>query len=416
MKIIVSHPGKQHSFQIAIATHKAGILQSYITSVYLKKGSWTKLLNTIAKGGILKKIRTRRCDAIPDNLVYQYNEFRVIITLIFNKLSLSPKIIEHWNFITESSFYKKVMKKAKRENPDAIVYYNGYAKKHLDILNHTNIVKIMDVSIAHRLYLKEILEKEIKRTGIKQIKHDHMSYWEPHMIDSDLEGCKNTNYFLVPSEFVKKSLLANRIKEEQIKLVPYGVNTEQFKPSCPKRLQKGDKLRLLYVGTIAYRKGIHRLLKVVSAMENVDLTLAGSFDASSDLVTAYKNASNIHFIGFITRDRLNQIYNDSHVFVLPSFCEGMAMVGLEAMSAGLPIICTTNTGVNDAVIDGENGFVYRPEDEGNLRNHIHWFQDNPEKLSSMSEAARQTSLNYTWDIYHKNVVKAISECIDSPIS
>ena len=94
----------------------------------------------------------------------------------------------------------------------------------------------------------------------------------------------------------------------------------------------------------------------------------------------------------------------------------MAMVGLEAMSAGLPIICTTNTGVNDAVIDGENGFVYRPEDEGNLRNHIHWFQDNPEKLSSMSEAARQTSLNYTWDIYHKNVVKAISECIDSPIS
>lgn len=412
MKIIVCHPGKQHSFQLATAAQKAGVLLSYITSVYLKKNSWTKALYDNAKGDLHKKIGTRRCNAIPDNRVLQYNEFRVILTLFLNRLHLSQKVAEKWNFLTESSFYKKVMKFANRHKPNAIIYYNGYARKHLDLLSDPSITKIMDVSIAHRLYLKDILEKEIQRTGLSQIKHEHLSYWDSQMIASDLEGCNHTDYFLAPSNFVKKSLIANGIKEKQIKLVPYGVNTDIFKPSHPKKLYKDEKIRLLYVGSISYRKGIHRLLKVVSTMDDVDLTLAGSYNPNSDIVKNYQESPNIHFLGFITRDRLNQIYNDSHVFVLPSFCEGMAMVGLEAMSAGLPIICTTNTGVNDVVVDGINGFVYNPEDDNALREHISWFKENPDKLESMSQSARGTSLEYTWDIYHQNVIKAIKECIN----
>lgn len=411
MKIIVCHPGKQHSFQLATAAQKAGVLLSYITSVYLKKRSWTKILYDNAKGDLHKKIGTRRCNAIPDNLVLQYNEFRVILTLLLNRLHISQKFAEQWNFFTESSFYKKVMKFAKRHQPNAIIYYNGYARKHLDLLSDSSITKIMDVSIAHRLYLKDILEKEIQRTGLSQIQHDHLSYWDSKMIAADLEGCRDTDYFLVPSNFVKKSLIANGIKEEQIKLVPYGVNTDIFKPSRAKQLHTGEKIRLLYVGSISYRKGIHRLLKVVSTMNDVELTLAGSYDPNSEIVNNYRNAPNILFLGFITRDRLNQIYNDSHIFVLPSFCEGMAMVGLEAMSAGLPIICTTNTGVNDVVVNGINGFVYDPEDDNALREYISWFKDNPDKLESMSQSARETSLEYTWDVYHQNVINAIKECV-----
>lgn len=413
MKIIVCHPGKQHSFQLATSAQKADALLSYITSVYLKKGSWTKILYNNVKGDLHKKIGTRRCNAIPDNRVIQFNEFRVILTLFLNRLHLSQKTAEKWNFFTESSFYKKVMKFAKRRKPDAIIYYNGYARKHLDLLSDASIIKIMDVSIAHRLYLKDILEKEIQRTGLSQIQREHLSYWDSKMIAADLEGCSNTDYFLAPSNFVKKSLIANGIKEEQIKLVPYGVNTDIFTPSGPKKLHKGEKIRLLYVGSISYRKGIHRLLKVVSTMDNVELTLAGSYSPNSDIVIEYQDTPNIHFLGFITRDRLNQIYNDNHIFVLPSFCEGMAMVGLEAMSAGLPIICTTNTGVNDAVVEGINGFVYAPEDENALRAHIGWFKDNPDRLESMSKSARETSLGYTWDIYHQNVIKAIKDCIGS---
>ena len=50
IKIIVSHPGKQHSFQTATAMERTGILQYYVTSVYNKRGSITSLISKIAKG------------------------------------------------------------------------------------------------------------------------------------------------------------------------------------------------------------------------------------------------------------------------------------------------------------------------------------------------------------------------------
>ena len=413
MKVIVSHPGKQHSFQLAEALQKKNILYKYITSVYTKSHSFTGLLAKISKGDLKKKLSTRYCSSIPTKKVKQFKEFNVIVTLFLNRLPYIQRFTEWWNFITESGFYKKVMKFARKESVDAVIYYNGYANKHLNILAGRNIVKIMDVSIGHRLSLQRILDKEIKESGIDKIRKEHLSYWNSKMIMNDLEGCSQTDYFLAASDFVKQSLIENGIKEEQIKLVPYGVNISQFTPLQDKKLLKhSETLRLLYVGSISYRKGIHRLLHVVSKMKGVEINLAGSFNPESEIYAFYKDFDNINFHGFVTRDRLNILYNQSHVFVLPSFCEGMAMVGLEAMSAGLPIICTTNTGVNDVVVDGENGFVYPPNDECSLKNHIEWFLKNPDKLQYMSAAARTTSLRYSWEIYHENVAKAIIECVE----
>lgn len=49
IKIIVSHPGKQHSFQTATAMERTGILQYYVTSVYNKRGSITSLISKSQK-------------------------------------------------------------------------------------------------------------------------------------------------------------------------------------------------------------------------------------------------------------------------------------------------------------------------------------------------------------------------------
>ena len=55
MKVIVAHPGKQHSFQTATAFKKSGDLYKYITTVYNKPHTWTRLLTKIAKGDLQKK-------------------------------------------------------------------------------------------------------------------------------------------------------------------------------------------------------------------------------------------------------------------------------------------------------------------------------------------------------------------------
>ncbi len=409
IKIIVSHPGKQHSFQTATAMERTGILQYYVTSVYNKRGSITSLISKIAKGDLKKKLSTRFCSSISENKVKQINEIFVVITLFLNRFPLLNYFTENWNFFVESLFYKKLMKFVKKESPDAIIIYNGSSNKHLKELDNTRIVKIMDMSIAKREYIHDILQKEIDETGLKEIRKMHMSYWDEKMIRNDKEGCNMVDYFLVPSHFVELSLLSNGISREKIKLVPYGVDIKMF--SYKERKRKDDILRIIYVGNISYRKGSHRLLQVVSEIDGVELFLAGAYDKNSSLYTNYSGIKNIHFMGFITRDKLNDLYNQCDIFILPSLCEGMAMVGLEAMATGLPLLCTYYSGVNDVIENGINGFVYNANKNDELKHHIIWFKNNMDKISEMSKCARETSLRYSWDIYQKNVSKAILECI-----
>ena len=283
IKIIVSHPGKQHSFQTATAMERTGILQYYVTSVYNKRGSITSLISKIAKGDLKKKLSTRFCSSISENKVKQINEIFVVITLFLNRFPLLNYFTENWNFFVESLFYKKLMKFVKKESPDAIIIYNGSSNKHLKELDNTRIVKIMDMSIAKREYIHDILQKEIDETGLKEIRKMHMSYWDEKMIRNDKEGCNMVDYFLVPSHFVELSLLSNGISREKIKLVPYGVDIKMF--SYKERKRKDDILRIIYVGNISYRKGSHRLLQVVSEIDGVELFLAGTYDKNSSLYT-----------------------------------------------------------------------------------------------------------------------------------
>lgn len=408
-KVIIAHPGKQHSFQTAIAMEKKGFLKYYITSVYNKKGSVTNFLENHVNGDLKKKLKNRCCSLLPEEKIKQLNESLVIITLFLNRFPIVQYFTENWNYFVESLFYKRLMPFVKKENPDALIIYNGSSKKYLSNLCKTNIVKIMDMSIAKREYIHDILQNEIDATGITEIKKMHMSYWDSKMIKSDIEGCNLIDFFFVPSDFVRNSLIENGVSTKKIIKIPYGVDIEKF-VYFP-RNKNSKILKLIYVGNISYRKGSHRLLDVVSKLDNIELFLAGTYDKKSPLYYNYKDFKHIHFLGFVTRDKLNKLYNNCDVFVLPSLCEGMAMVGLEAMATGLPLICTFNTGVNDVVKDGINGFVYNANNNNELREKIIWFRDNQNKIPEMAKNARATSLNYSWQIYHENVAKAVVECI-----
>lgn len=89
--------------------------------------------------------------------------------------------------------------------------------------------------------------------------------------------------------------------------------------SYKERKRKDDILRIIYVGNISYRKGSHRLLQVVSEIDGVELFLAGTYDKNSSLYTNYSGIKNIHFMGFITRDKL-MIYIINVIFLFFPLC------------------------------------------------------------------------------------------------
>jgi glycosyltransferase involved in cell wall biosynthesis len=96
------------------------------------------------------------------------------------------------------------------------------------------------------------------------------------------------------------------------------------------------------------------------------------------------------------------------VFVFPSFFEGFAQVQVEAAACGLPIIGTQNSGAEEIIQDGYNGFIVEPGNIDQLVSAMRFFVKNREKLAVMSAKVRERIDFFSWNSYG-NRWKAILE-------
>ena len=274
-KVIVAHPAKQHSFEVATALKEQGILYKYITTVYDKPGSITNIIaNRFLKGKNLKKALSRKCEKLNNEDIIQYNELYALITILLSKIPAMRRVYIYWDIWVASNFYKKVMKYAKKSGVDAIIYYDGTENKHLDILKDTNIIKIMDVSIAHKITLRKDFELGASQECINELKKEDFVYWNDKIVNMDLKGVKNTDYFIVASKYVKNSLVDDcDIDESRITVIPYGVDVNKFTPKQSYTKKSKGPLKLIYVGLIIPRKGLHRLLSVIKQFDKSEVEL-----------------------------------------------------------------------------------------------------------------------------------------------
>lgn len=414
MKVIVAHPGKQHSFQTAQALKRTGDLFAYITTIYDKPGSLTNFLNnSILKGDAKKKGSGRRCAALQDNEVVQFCEFRSLLNLFSSKIKL-PRRFKVWmNDSMADSFGRKVARYAIKNNVDAVIMYDCTSNSCFEMLKERapHIKRIMDVSISHRAYLRETYERDMAQTRNTCIKEENLFLWDANNMRRYIEEVKMSQYFLVASRVVSKSIQEQGVDEGKIYRIPYGVNSEKFSYKRKERLVK--PLNMVYVGQINHRKGIHHLFNVMEHFSEQDIAvkLAGSVDKSGKLYIENVNKKNVEFCGFVTRDRLAELYKSSDVFVFPTIGEGFGLVVLEALSCGIPVIITNLAGGNDAITTGVNGIEYDALSEEELEKAIRWFMEHPEKLPEMSEAARKTAEQYTWERYYEQVSAAVHDIV-----
>lgn len=410
MKIIVAHPGKQHSYRLASALRKAGLLHSYITEIYDKESSWMmKLVKKVLGQNNLKRAKAHYNPDIEDSKVVQFCELGGFLELLSIRLDKSMKLYRWLSRFSTDSFGLKVAKYAIKNEVDMVIGYDAdsttcfeYLKKHAP-----HIKRVLDVSIAARPYMKALFQEDYDRSGESYAKDENIYLWK-RGLDRFYSEINNADYFLVASDFVKESLLYCGVREEQILKVPYGANTSSNIPIND--VKESEPLKIQFVGQTNARKGMPMLLDCVSRMnpKQYNLTVTGAINKKSKYIAKHINDEHIHFTGFVTPDRMRQIYEDAHVFVLPSIAEGMAMVGIEAMACGLPVICTFNSGLSDLIVDGETGFIIPVGDERALKEKLEWFSEHKDRIRAMGERAREIAQNYTWDEYGKNVVKAIA--------
>jgi glycosyltransferase involved in cell wall biosynthesis len=198
---------------------------------------------------------------------------------------------------------------------------------------------------------------------------------------------------------------AHRVAEEEITYIPNGIDTEKFSPGVRQqrvrtRRELGlppDASVLLFAGHEFERKGLEVVLRAVAICKSKPYLLVVGADDPSPyvrLADRLRIGDRVIFAG--PRKDMPQIYAASDMLVFPTRYEAFPLVCIEALSSGLPIIATRAGGIEDYLIDGENGFLVDRTREA-MADRIDRLIHTTGLCQRMSQSARETALDYSWD-------------------
>lgn len=164
-----------------------------------------------------------------------------------------------------------------------------------------------------------------------------------------------------------------------------------------------DTVVLLSIGEMIKRKNHETALRALAKMNSQDYVylICGRGELLGYLKVIAENLgieNKVKFLGF--RDDINEICLASDIFVFPSFQEGLPVSVMEAMSAGLPIICSSIRGNNDLIENGVGGYTINPEDVDGFASSIEQIISNRDLRIKMGRRNIEMVRNYD-----KKVVK-----------
>lgn len=191
-----------------------------------------------------------------------------------------------------------------------------------------------------------------------------------------------------------------RVPVERVHVVPNGVDPVYF---MPVRDPGDGPLNLLYVGRLSAQKNVSRLLEAMDLVRgNVRLRVVGDGELRAPLErrAAQLKPRQVEFSGGLLGDEVVRAYSGADAFVLPSDKEGMPLVVLEAMAAGLPVIATDVPGTRELV--GGTGLLAAPEPAA-LARAIDAVAADPGLRKRLAAAGAERSRNHGWDTVARRV-------------
>ena len=206
---------------------------------------------------------------------------------------------------------------------------------------------------------------------------------------------KGVDRLITVSQSLAEHMRGEGIESHRIVTVPNGV------PAAGPLTQRSVPPGVWTVGTVALfrpRKGLEVLLQSLAKLRqqavSVRLRAVGGFETPEYEEAIHKLAKQlavddlIDWVGF-TKDVQSQLAQ-MDLFVLPSlFGEGLPMVVLESMAAGVPVVATSVEGVPEAIRDGVDGLLAEPGNAGQLADAIRSLVQDPQEWQMLRQQAHR---------------------------
>lgn len=411
MSIVISHPtGNANVRAVLRAGGAAGLVDSFWTTLAIPPGlaGWSALSPAMQRRlgqRTFPEVAWARTKARP---------LRETVRQMGRSLGIESLIRHETGWASVDQVYRALDRnvadylRADRSGRLRAVYaYEDGAYETFHAAADTDVTRVYDLPIAHWRTLRRLLTEEAEL---------HPA-WAPTMeglIDSagkhdrkDAE-IELADRIVVPSQFVRESLLARADTSARLFVVPFGCPPPMV--AAPSVRLKGQPLELMFAGHLNQRKGISYLISALRLLD-VDwrLTLAGPrpMNAPKDL-DHFLSDPRCNWLGVVPHPVLMEAMTKSHLFVFPTIVEGFALVTTEALAAGLPIITTPNSGA-DIVLDGVNGYKVSIRDPEAIAAKITAISEDETLRQELSMNALRTASKNQWHSYEEYIVSLLKD-------
>lgn len=256
-----------------------------------------------------------------------------------------------------------------------------------------------------------------------------------------LKDCAEADILMVNANHIRDSFVERGYDPKKVRVVYLGVR-DDFRDVTIRRLESGKKndvARVLFTGNFSLLKGAEYLLESLRILNErgvkVHYDVVGAISAPRTLMRDERGGMrdeqrgmrcvrgedksiphppspipSITFHGPVPQDDLKAFLSESDIYLFPSLADGCAQSGMEALTAGLPVVATYQSGL--PITDGETGCVVPMKDAAAIADKIEWLIANPQERERLGRnAAKMMRENYTWEKYAENVKGIYKEMV-----
>ncbi len=409
-QVHVAMLGARQHYAVARLLHEEGMLGRLYTDLYAANKSWVTRLAGLLPPKIypreVEKFLGRSDRELPAEKVVSYEPFGVWYFLQARR-ARDAQALSRIYARGAQSFARRVIRNG-LPGADILYCYNGPAPELFEYAKGRGIPCILEQILAPQEVARALLREE----------RDRWPGWEPEseleegdngLAEREREEWRLADLIVGGSSFVIDGLRAQQVPQGKCRVVPYGVPLESFPASERPKSKASEKLRVLFAGGIDLRKGVPYLLGALRLLgsSSIEARIVGASAVKPDRLRPYQAVAT--FLGSVPRSRMADLYQWADVFVLPSICEGSAIVTYEALASGLPVVATPNTGA--MVREGIDGVLVPIRDVEALAKVLERFARDREFLRFCSQNALAGRERLGLPVYREKLVGIIRAAV-----
>ena len=297
---------------------------------------------------------------------------------------------------------KKVSNELGESNSQVLHSYEDGCSFSFLLAKELGVQCSYELPIAHWATARRLLAEEAERYPEWEPTLESTREPEEKLLRKE-EELRLADRITCPSQFVLDSIPLEVRQKTTCQISPFG--SPPCEPVDFKRPKKNDTLKLLFVGSMSQRKGLADLFEAMKLLKGEPISLSILGQPSMPMEFYRKKFADFNYYPPSSNSKVREIMRMHDALILPSVVEGRALVQQEALSCGVPIIVTPNTGGEDLIDEGNTGYLVPIRSPERVAEKVLCLLDSGESLVDKAEYCINKAKAYSWSAYAHKIIE-----------